>query len=61
MGQCCDHWNQYWGAVEHHSAAILILRGSHISEWSLWSGHQPILMFAGNEFADRLCRSAPAL
>ena len=24
------------------------------SEWSLWPGHQPIWMAAGNEFADRL-------
>ena len=30
------------------------LSRSHASEWSLLSGHQPLWIFAGNEFADRL-------
>ena len=59
MGQCGDLWHQYWEAVEQHSAAILILIKSHVSEWSLWSGHQPIWMSAGNEFADRLAPREP--
>ena len=52
--QCCDLQHQYWVAVECHSAAILFLKvKSHASEWSLWSGHQPLWMFAGSEFDDR--------
>ena len=55
VGRCCELWHQHWEAVERHSAAILVLEvKSHGSEWSLWSGHQSICMFAGNEFADRL-------
>ena len=55
MGQCGDLWHQYWEAVEHHSAAILILKvKSHVSEWSLWARHQPLWMHAGNEFAEKL-------
>ena len=62
-GACCSK-AQVAGA--HHSAAILILEvKSHVSEWSLWSGHQCVWMFADNECADRLggqgCRNAPAL
>ena len=53
--QCCDLWHQFWDAVERHAAAFLILKvKSHVCERSLWSGHQPIWMFAGSEFADRL-------
>ena len=47
VGQWCVLCNQYWDAVENHSE-------SHASEWSLWSVHQQIWMFAGNEFADGL-------
>ena len=53
--QCCDFWRQYPVAVEQHSAAILILEvKTHASEWSLWSGRQPLWMFVENEFADSL-------
>ena len=53
--QCGDLWHQDWEAVEYHPAAILIHKvKSHVSEWLLWSGHQPIRMLAGIEFAHRL-------
>ena len=52
MGQCGDLWHPYCDAVEHDSAAILILEVTFVN--GLWSGHQPIWMFPGNEFADRL-------
>ena len=43
MGQWCALWHQYWDAVENHPAGIPILKvKSHASEWSRWSGHQPI-------------------
>ena len=46
-------------SLDHHSAAILILEvKSHVSEWSLWSGHQCVWMFADNECADRLAAKA---
>ena len=55
VGPCSDLWHQYWGAVEYHAAAILVMKvKSRASERSLWSRHQPIWMCAGNEFADRL-------
>ena len=52
---CSDLWHQYWVAVEYHSAAVLVMKvKSRASEWSLWSGHQPLRMYAGNEIGDRL-------
>ena len=52
---CSDLWHQYWVAVEYHSAAVLVMKvKSRGSEWSLWSGHQPLRMYAGTEIGDRL-------
>ena len=43
VGPCSDLWHQYLVAVEHHSAATLVMRAkSHASEWSLWSGTSPL-------------------
>ena len=54
VGPCRHLWHQYW-AVEYHASAILVMKvKSRAREWSLWSGHQLLWMFAGGEFADRL-------
>ena len=54
VGPCSDLWHQYWVAAEYLSAAILVMKvKSRASEWTLWSGHQHLWMYAGSELADR--------
>ena len=47
---------QKGGRTPWSNAAICGLQWSksHFSKWSLWSGYQPLWIFAGTELADRL-------
>ena len=49
-------WSVLWQTVLGRGRPLWQSRfsKSRASEWSRWSGHQPIWMFAWNEFADRL-------
>ena len=41
------------------SSVLILEEKSHVSEWSLWSGHQARWMYAGNECAHRLEARGP--
>ena len=58
-----DVWQLYWEQVEKHGGRVMVVKTkSHESSLALWSGFQPLWMYAGNAFADRLAnRGAEAI